>query len=154
MKHTQGFTLLELMIVVALIAIISTLAAPSMRTFVQRGQVAEQMKELAHFLQESRGKAVLLRSGGYTATIESAISGGKSAVINDDGSSWTPNSERVNFSSDPATGNKVTYTLMGNVNAEVCYTLTHTNNSTIGEVLILDKNGSIKIHKNKTNCTF
>lgn len=154
MKDNNGFTLLELMIVVALIAIIATLATPSMRNFIQRGQVAAQMKEFAHFLQESRGKAVLLRASRYTATIESASLDGKPATIGDTNSSWTPNAKYVNFNSDPATGNKITYTLMGNVDAEVCYIITHANNPTIGEVLVLDRNGSIKIHKNKTDCTF
>ncbi|MDO4896157.1 MAG: prepilin-type N-terminal cleavage/methylation domain-containing protein [Moraxella sp.] len=154
MKHSRGFTLLEMMIVVAIIAIIATLATPSMRAFIQRGQVSEQMNDFAHFLQESRGKAVLLRNNSYPATIGTAVSGGQTATISDTGSSWSPNADRVTLTAGAGMVNTITYTLMGEAGQEVCYIMTHANNPTIGEVLILDRNGSTKIHKNKTDCIF
>lgn len=157
MKHGRGFTLLEMMIVVAIIAIIATLATPSMRAFIQRGQVAEQMRDFAHFLQESRSKAVLLRNNSYPATIGTAVSGGQTATIDNAGSLWSPNADRVTLNAfaqgtTTTVANPITYTLMGEAGQEVCYIMTHANNPAIGEVLILDRNGSIKIHKNKTDC--
>ena len=168
MKNNQGFTLLEMMIVVALIAIIATLAVPSLQVFIQRSQVAEQMKEFAQFLQESRSQAVLLRANEYTATIGS-VAGGAPAeypnkerkgkpdpsnpgkiIIESPKSTWSANTNRVNLR--PTTA--VTYSLMGDTNQETCYIMTHTKNPTVGEVLILDRNGNIKIHKNKIDCNF
>ena len=41
MKKASGFTLIELMVVVAIIAILAAIAYPSYRQFVQKGKLAE-----------------------------------------------------------------------------------------------------------------
>ena len=54
--YQTGFTLIELMIVVAIVAIISSIALPSYLSYVKRGQRAElrtQMFEAAHYLNRA-----------------------------------------------------------------------------------------------------
>lgn len=151
MRDNQGFTLLELMIVVALIAIIATLATPSMRNFIQRSHVNQQTQELTAHLQEVRGRAVLLR-GAYETAISQGV--GDVAATYDDTTrtaTWSYNGERVNIT--PATAT-LSFSLMGQTQAETCFIITHTSNSAIGQVVILDQNGSTKIHKNKIDCIF
>ena len=41
MKKTSGFTLIELMVVIAIIAILAAIAFPSYRQYVQKGKLAE-----------------------------------------------------------------------------------------------------------------
>lgn len=150
MKYSKGFTLIELMIVVALIAIIATLATPSMIRFVQRSQVAEQSRSFVSFLQESRGQAVLLRRSAYPVNIIAGTSGG-STNIGDNSAEWSPNSDRVSIS---PTNNSFNYNLLGqtDMTGEACYIITHQNNAAVGQVIILDRNGSTKVHNNTITC--
>lgn len=54
----RGFTLIEMMTVVALIAIIAALAAPDLRAFVVRNKVAGVSNEFSAALQQARALAV------------------------------------------------------------------------------------------------
>lgn len=47
MKRNKGFTLVELMIVVAIIAILSAVAIPAYNDYVRRGKIAEAMTNLS-----------------------------------------------------------------------------------------------------------
>ncbi|TWV84002.1 Tfp pilus assembly protein FimT/FimU [Moraxella sp. VT-16-12] len=149
MKYSKGFTLIELMVVVTLIAIIATLATPSMIRFIQRSQVAEQSRSFVSFLQESRGQAVLLRHSKYPVNIIAGTSGG-STNIGDNGAEWSPNSDRVSISPT----NSFNYNLLGqtDMTGEACYIITHQNNAAVGQVIILDRNGSTKVHNNTITC--
>lgn len=57
-----GFTLLELMITIAVIGILTAIAYPSMRTFLQRNSVIAQANGLQANLQFARGQAAATRS--------------------------------------------------------------------------------------------
>lgn len=57
-KHSRGFTLIELMIVVALVAVVLTLVAPSFRNSIARNKVEGIAGELNTDLQYARSEAV------------------------------------------------------------------------------------------------
>lgn len=71
MTHTRvrhaGFTLIELMIVVAVVAILAAIALPNYEEYVRRGRRAEaqtQILQAAQFLERQ-----YTTSGSYTATL-------------------------------------------------------------------------------------
>ncbi len=56
-KHT-GFTLVELMVVLAIGAIVLSLAVPSFRSTIQNNRISTQANELVSTLQLARGEAI------------------------------------------------------------------------------------------------
>ena len=80
MKKTAGFTLIELMVVVAIAAILLTTALPSFLNMVQNNLITDQTNELVLALNQTRTEAV---KNGRTATV--CISSNKTACT---GTNW------------------------------------------------------------------
>lgn len=59
--RSSGFTLIELMVVIALLAIVAFIAIPNFTTFVQNNQVQTAAEETYRTLQYARGEAVTKR---------------------------------------------------------------------------------------------
>lgn len=57
----RGFTLIELMVIIALVAIMAGIAVPSFTRFVNNNRVTTQADEIHRFLQYARGEAVVQR---------------------------------------------------------------------------------------------
>ena len=64
-NQAAGFTLLELMIVIALISIVSTLAIPQMSTSVFSGSLKSTTRTLIGFISETKQEAIRKRTN-YT----------------------------------------------------------------------------------------
>lgn len=60
-KGMRGFTLVELMITIVLLAIVAGIAMPNFIQFIQKNQVQAKADELKTFLQFARGQAVTSR---------------------------------------------------------------------------------------------
>lgn len=61
MHKIQGFTLIELMVTIAVLAIIAGMAAPSFGNMMTQQNLKKSTNELIGVLQEARSKAVLER---------------------------------------------------------------------------------------------
>ena len=61
LKGMRGFTLVELMITIALLGVVATIAVPNFVQFIRNNQVQAKADELKTFLQYARGQAVTTR---------------------------------------------------------------------------------------------
>jgi len=86
MKNQRGFTLLELMVAVAMIAIVASMAIPSWREFVANRRTAGASREIFNALQHTRMKAI---KEGKTITVIYADTNGVAITEPENGSTGT-----------------------------------------------------------------
>jgi type IV fimbrial biogenesis protein FimT len=77
-KRQTGFTLLELMITIAVVAILVAIAYPSMTAFLQRDQAVAQSNNIRANLQFARGQAAATRA--YVSICPLAAAGGSTCA--------------------------------------------------------------------------
>ncbi|WP_240687725.1 pilus assembly FimT family protein [Alkanindiges illinoisensis] len=104
MQSRRGFTLVELMVTIAVVAILAMIAAPSFTVIIARQQLNKAVRDLGTTLSEARSQAILLRKD-VTLTLNSA------AMNTKDNFYWQPYSD---YSTDDvnmrAKNNKLTST--------------------------------------------
>lgn len=61
-KGWRGFTLIELIVVIALLAIVAAMAMPNFIQFIRNNQVQSKTDELVSFLQYARSQALVSRT--------------------------------------------------------------------------------------------
>lgn len=57
-RISNGFTIIELMLTIALIAVVATVAVPSFETFIERNQLATRINQFSNALSVARSEAI------------------------------------------------------------------------------------------------
>jgi prepilin-type N-terminal cleavage/methylation domain-containing protein len=79
--HNDGFTLLELMFVLALIAIVTSLAAPNFSEIVQQNRLESNAKSVFNMIRLARANALTLGQPIYIGNVDNDTDWSKDLLI-------------------------------------------------------------------------
>lgn len=94
MQKNKGFTLIELMITIAVLAIIATLAAPSFSQLTNKYKLEEDSRDLLSILMQARNDAILKRKV-VTIFFDPSVASSETTFV------WTPKNVSNIFSNVP-----------------------------------------------------
>jgi len=158
MKKLRGFTLIELMVTLAVAAIVLSVAVPGMRSFVQNNKAASQSNKLLGSLNFARSKAVhfgrtvTLCSSTDTATCSGSNNWATGWVLLDPSNAVVQSWESLSGTSTlTATASSITYNGLGGAGAATTFTLVIPDcNGDLGRTVSLTTTGRAEVTKN--NC--
>jgi len=141
-KRYKGFTLIELMVTIAIMVIIAMMAAPSFMQQVRRIQLNNDAHEVIQLAIETRSEAIFRKQDRQIILTSSAGSAFKN---------WQP-SENTNWVSS-ATPDAMTYNFFGYLIEDAdCVILEHAKDNALRAVIRFNKNGSVIYDKTATSC--
>ncbi|MFV5264150.1 Tfp pilus assembly protein FimT/FimU [Acinetobacter courvalinii] len=140
MGKTRGFTLIELMVTIAIFVIIAMMAVPSFSEIIRHNQLVDGAHDLEQRLQELRSTA-LLKQRDQNLALDTNSS-----------EAWLPRKELKWSSTPPAT---VTYNMMGLLNSPVnlCFILEHKEDRHLKAVIIARRSGLVSYDKYRSDCS-
>lgn len=136
--NERGFTLVELMITVALLAIVATIAVPNFTQFIRNNQVQAQSDELLKFLQYARGQAVANKRN-YVVNLENWQVARAGAAAE----RTLQLSDKITLSKSTVTDNKVTFNPMGMVSETVSFVICNNGEFSNGYLVEIKNSGSV-----------
>jgi type IV fimbrial biogenesis protein FimT len=155
-KHWQrGFTIIELMITLTLVAILAAIAVPNMQTFVLNSRISSTAQELLRSIQTARTEAIkrqtpvaVCASTNPTATSPTCATSGTVTgwiVFQDTNNSWQRESTEELIESHAYDNTKLS--ILSDQNSAISYAATGFGNASggtnTGSIVVCDSRGNV-----------
>lgn len=137
----EGFTLIELMVTIAIMAIIAMMTAPSFTKTIRKNELIVDTSNFVNLLSETRSEAVFKQSNRVLALDSSMTAFYKK---------WIPSSRVEKYSGVTS----VTYNRQGQSTAtgNLCFVFRHTLDNTLISYVYVQKDGIVFYDKSATSC--
>lgn len=149
-RHNRGFTLVELMVVISLLAIMAFIAVPNFTQLVRNNQVQAKAEELKTFLVMARTEAVSWRT-----VIELDLSGNETwvairpskddQVLRNIELPKTP-TQAVATDTSGTTITELTYLPTGTASGAARFTVCYDEDAANGFLITVQPSGSVRLH--------
>lgn len=140
-RKNKGFTLIELVVTIAVLAIIATMAVPSFSQTIRRNQLISETRDFVDLLVETRSEAIFKQSERVLAVNSSVTTFYKK---------WSP----VHVTKDSG-DTTVTFNRLGQSTARTngqCFIFKHNNDENLKLYVYVQKAGTVLYNKMATSC--
>ena len=150
LQGKRGFTLIELMITIGVLAIIATMAIPSFMTQIRTNQLYSDMREMVEGAMETRSEAVFRRENKKISFPETETETETDTETTETFyKTWAPSHAQLSGTVAP-----LEYNLLGFLVGDAqCIEISHSADSSITLAITFNKNGSVLSGKDKTSCS-
>lgn len=141
MNKNKGFTLIELMITIAILAIIATMAVPSFTQTIRKNQLIRDTRDFVDLLAETRSEAIF-KQGERVLAVDNSVS-----IFY---KKWVPN--HVTKESGDAS---VTFNRLGQSKITTngqCFVFKHNSDAALKSYVYVQKGGTVVYNKMATSC--
>ena len=140
-EKENGFTLIELMVTIAVMAIIAMMAAPSFIQMVRSNQLRSDTRDFVDLLSETRSEAIFKQSDRVVALDSSVATPFKT---------WVPTHVTKTSGDSSVTFNRLGQTSVS-TNGQ-CFIFEHSRDAALKAYVYVQKGGTVVYNKAATSC--
>lgn len=141
MKKNKGFTLIELMITIAVLAIIATMAVPSFSQTIRKNQLIRDTRDFVDLLAETRSEAIF-KQGERVLAVDNSVSTFYKK--------WVPTNITKQSGDTSVTFNRLGQSII-TTNGQ-CFVFKHISDATLKSYVYVQKGGTVVYNKVATSC--
>ena len=141
MKKNKGFTLIELMTTIAVLAIIATMAVPSFSQTIRKNQLIRDTRDFVDLLAETRSEAIF-KQGERVLAVDNSVSTFYKK--------WGPNYVTKDSGDASVTFNRLGQSII-TTNGQ-CFVFKHSSDATLKSYVYVQKGGTVVYNKVATSC--
>lgn len=143
MGKTRGFTLIELMVTIAVLAVIAMMAAPSFTQIIRKNQLNRDTRDFVDLLSETRSEAIFKQNDRVMALDNSVSTFYKK---------WIPIYVTKDSGDTSVTFNRLGQsTVTAPANGQ-CFVFKHTKDASLKAYVYVQKGGAVLYEKTATAC--